>query len=141
VNGYLDSSAIVKLVLVEPGSAVMDGLWARIDVPIASLLGYAEVRSALAAASRAGRLAGPAIAAALRTAEVAWDHVSHVEIDGSLVRAAGELAERHGLRAADAIHLASAIRTREAGTVFVSFDHRLREAAAAEGFAVLPETV
>jgi predicted nucleic acid-binding protein len=58
-----------------------------------------------------------------------------------LVRTAGELAERHGLRAADAIHLASAIRTREAGTVFVSFDHRLREAAAAEGFAVLPETV
>jgi hypothetical protein len=141
VNGYLDSSAIVKLVLVEPGSAVMDGLWARIDLPIASLLGYAEVRAALAAASRSGRLAGPAIAAALRIAEVAWDHVSHVAIDEALVRMAGELADRHRLHAADAIHLASAVRVRDAGTAFVSFDRRLREAAAAEGFAVLPETV
>ena len=62
-------------------------------------------------------------------------------IDEALVRTAGELAERHRLRAADAMHLASAMRVRDAGTVFVSFDRRLRDAAAAEGFDVLPEAV
>lgn len=64
-----------------------------------------------------------------------------VRVDDALVCAAGDLADRHRLRAADAIHLASAVRIAEADTAFITFDVRLREAAAAEGFLVLPETV
>jgi len=37
--------------------------------------------------------------------------------------------------------VATAMRVRDADTAFVSFDHRLRGAAAAEGFDVLPEVV
>ena len=54
-----------------------------------------------------------------------------------------ELAERHGLRGYDAVHLASALalqQMREAmelpALTFVSADAQQREAAAAEGFLV-----
>jgi hypothetical protein len=64
-----------------------------------------------------------------------------IRLDGRLARSAGTLAERHGLGALDAIHLASAlsIATPEDRPTFVAFERRLREAAAAEGLAVLPE--
>jgi predicted nucleic acid-binding protein len=141
VNSYLDTSALVKLVLEEPGTEAVVTLWDQDSDRLASLLAYAELRAAVAAAGRSGRIPRSGAADARLETDTIWQRVIGVEIDESLVRTAGELAERHGLRAADAIHLASAIRVREAGTVFVSFDHRLREAAAAEGFAVLPETV
>ena len=54
-----------------------------------------------------------------------------------------ELAERHGLRGYDAVHLASALALQQMREVmqlpsltFVSADVRQRETAAAEGFTV-----
>jgi predicted nucleic acid-binding protein len=131
----------VKLVLHERESDATAALWVE-DVDLyASLLGYAELRAAVAQAERAGRI-GPGHAAEARSrVETVWGQVSSVDVDDVLVRSAGDLAERHRLRAADAIHLASAIRIREPGAAFVSFDIRLRDAAAAEGFMVLPESV
>lgn len=141
MNSYLDASALVKLVLVERGSDDVADLWIGSDDTYASLFGYTELRAAVAAAIRGGR-AGIASAAALRRGiEVVWSQVIGIGIDPPLVRAAGDLADRHRLRAADAIHLASAIRIRESDTAFVAFDGRLREAAAAEGFLVLPEAI
>lgn len=109
-----------------------------------SLIGYPELRAAVASAIRGGRL-DLASADSLRAlVEALWGRMVALEVDESLVRAAGELAARHGLNAADAIHLASAVIV--AGgpvgtTAFITFDARLREAAAAEGFVVLPEVV
>jgi hypothetical protein len=51
------------------------------------------------------------------------------------------ILDRHPLRAADAIQLATAMVARRvlpALTTFLSFDRRLAEAAAAEGFATEP---
>ena len=50
------------------------------------------------------------------------------------------LLSAHPLRAADALQLAAAMRSRELIGVneFVALDHRLRDAAASEGFTVLP---
>ena len=63
--------------------------------------------------------------------------------DGRLARLAGSLADRQALTALDALHLASALSLHEPGehVAFVTFDRRLREAALAEGLAVLPEVV
>jgi len=55
---------------------------------------------------------------------------------------AGEVLLRHPLRAADSLQLAAAIKwaeRRTSGYDFVCLDARLREAARAEGFSVLPE--
>jgi hypothetical protein len=60
--------------------------------------------------------------------------------DGALEHAA-ELAGAHGLRAYDAIQLASALAIRAVDkncAMLASFDHDLNRAAAAEGFEVLP---
>jgi predicted nucleic acid-binding protein len=70
-----------------------------------------------------------------------WGALTAIRLDGRLARSAGALADRHGLRALDAIHLASAlsIATPADQTTFVTFDRRLAEAAIAEGLTVLPE--
>jgi predicted nucleic acid-binding protein len=141
VTSYLDASALLKLLISERGTEAVTSLWARREDSYASLLGYTELRAAMAAAVRAGRIHPISGADARGEVESVWRSLIAVEIDEGLVRAAGDLAERHCLRAADAIHLASAIVIREPDTVFVTFDARLREAAAAEGFPLLPETV
>ena len=141
VNRYLDTSALVKLVLDEPGTEVVETLWSEPDDQYASLLGYAELRAAVSAAIRSVRVDALDALPARRGADGVWRRVIAVEVYEALVRVAGDLADRHRLRAADAIHIASAIRIREPDTAFVAFDVRLREAAAAEGFVVLPETV
>jgi hypothetical protein len=139
VSSYLDASALVKLVLAERGTDVVEDLWVHtVDIYV-SLLGYAELRAAVAAAIRGERVRASDAPALRERVEAIWDQVMGVDIDDRLVRAAGDLADRHGLRAADAFHLASAIRIREPDTSFVAFDARLREAAAAESFLVLPE--
>lgn len=56
VNSYLDTSALVKLVLAERATEMVERLWAQVDDPYASLLGYAELRSAVAMAIRSGRV-------------------------------------------------------------------------------------
>ena len=67
--------------------------------------------------------------------------VVEIRLDGRARAVAGALADRHGLGALDAIHLASAlsIATPDDRPTFVTFDRRLREAALAEGLTVLPE--
>lgn len=141
MSSYLDASALVKLVLAERGTDVVEDLWVHTVDVYTSLLCYTELRAAAAAAIRGGRVRASDVPALRDRVEVIWDQVTGIEVDDRVVRAAGDLADRHGLRAADAIHLASAIRVREPDTAFVAFNARLREAAAAEGFLVLPEQV
>jgi uncharacterized protein len=62
-------------------------------------------------------------------------------VEGVSVRALRLLA-RYDLRAADSLQLAAALvwaRDQGAGREFICLDTRLREAAAAEGFRVLPD--
>lgn len=58
-----------------------------------------------------------------------------IEVSASLALAAGELAERHGLRGYDAVHLAAAVTV--AADVIVSADSDLLVAAATERLAVI----
>ncbi|HSO28859.1 MAG TPA: type II toxin-antitoxin system VapC family toxin [Candidatus Sulfomarinibacteraceae bacterium] len=136
---YVDTSAFAKLLVPEPGTDAVDGLWEHVGDRYASLIGYAELRSAVAAAARSRRLGGLALPATRALIDALWTSVVAVEVDESLVREAGDLSDRHGLRAGDAIHLASALRVAEGPTAFIAFDGRLRDAAAAEGLIVLPD--
>jgi uncharacterized protein len=65
-----------------------------------------------------------------------------VVVDVVVLEAAARLARRHVLRSLDAIQLASAVLAAEAEpdiTEFAVWDKRLREAAAAEGFTLIPD--
>jgi len=59
-----------------------------------------------------------------------------IELDGALAQSAGELAEAHGLRAGDAVQLASALLSR--APVLATWDVALARAATEAGLAVAP---
>lgn len=61
-----------------------------------------------------------------------------IGIDGPLARAAGDLAEQHGLRGYDAVHLASAIAVEDPGLVMATWGGDLAAAAGAHEYVVVP---
>lgn len=69
--------------------------------------------------------------------EKRWQAVDVVELDALLAGVAGLAAEEHGLRGADAVHLASAA-TLGSGVAMVTLDAELRRASLAAGLDVAP---
>ena len=142
---FCDASAILKRYVDEPGTEVVDALDERLVV---SDLSTVEVPSAIWRKQRSGELA--AEDASVLVAAFDYDvrggtyqppRYATVELRPEILTRAAELLPRHELRAADAIQLASAIAARaslEFCDSFATFDHRLRVAAAAEGFTVVP---
>lgn len=139
---FLDSSALLKLYLLdEPGSdAVREATSGEVRNAM-SRLTYVEVRSALAAARRAGRLGPVAHDGAVLAFERASAEYDQVEFDSAIALRAGDLAESYGLRTGDAIQLASAQELSGDGVVLVAWDLRLRAAATAAGLPVFPQTI
>lgn len=137
---YFDSSAFIKLVVEEDGSDTAAALWDGCDAAVSSRLAYPEVRAALAAAGRDHRLD----AGDQRSAEAAWEDfwaaTRAVELTETITLHAGELAGVHGLRGADAVHLASALAVGTGDLLFAVWDQRLRSGAESVGVRVVPVT-
>jgi uncharacterized protein len=135
---YFDAGALVKLLTEETGSELAAQLWDGCDAPVSSRLAYPEVRAALAAAGRNHDLDE----ASLDTAEADWEEywaaVRPVELTEAVERQAGQLARRHALRGADAVHLASALAIGDPGLVIAVWDRRLHSGATAAGLRVAP---
>lgn len=138
---FWDSSAIVPLIVREPRSTEMRAL---LDEDERMLVWWAtgvECVSALRRLERAGTLGARDVGRsveALRLLDSTWSEVT----PAAALRARAErLLAVHPLRAADALQLAAALAWRRgdpAGAVLVTLDDRLRDAAAREGFAVVP---
>jgi len=145
VTAFADTSALVKLYVDEPGAAEVRGQAAPFTV---SAVARVEVVSALARKNRSGALAGDVAHVFARHFEADWhgsgDEPSRftiVDAGPSILNEAAALVRVHPLGALDAIQLASAVLARRAAPeldTFLTFDDRLRDAAAAEGFAVVP---
>jgi predicted nucleic acid-binding protein len=73
---------------------------------------------------------------AVSTFDAFYVLIDLIDLDDELTRRAGHLAEAHGLRGGDAVHLAAATRLHDANVVVVAGDAALLGAAAAEGMAV-----
>jgi hypothetical protein len=109
---YLETSALVKLFIPEPGSDDVDALWDGADQLLASRISVVEGRAALAGAHRAGRISASQHALAKTGLAGRLREVQMVGLTEEIARAAGEHAELHALRAYDALHLASALEAR-----------------------------
>ena len=135
---YFDSSALVKLVVDEPGSDEAAALWDGADAVVASRITHPEVCAALAAAARGGRIAE----ADREHAFEQWDGYRQglrlVELTADVEQRAGTLAARHALGGLDAIHLASALLLGAEVTVMATWDLRLRTGAAEAGLTTFP---
>lgn len=128
---YFDSSAIVKLYVDEAHSHDVEVLFRATDAILCHRIGYIEVRAALAAARRAGRIEEMAHLAIIADFRSDWSTYSIMGVDDLLAECAAELAESFGLRSYDSLHLASADRIRLTipDLLFVSFDKALNRAA------------
>lgn len=115
---YLDSSAVVKLVIPEVESKELLDFVCQLDRAISSELTVIEVGRA---ASRANGEAG------LNRAVEACRRIDLQPIDSHIIDRARRL-QPAGLRSLDAIHLASALEPRVA-PILVAYDNRLLEAA------------
>lgn len=137
---YLDSSAILKQYLLdEPDLADIHGIATESELVATSRLSFVEVRAGLAAARRSNRLDRARHDRAVIAFMDAWAGYDVLELSEEISARAGAVAETYGLRAGDAIQLASMLELDpQREVIVVAWDARLRAAATAAGLAVFP---
>ena len=124
---YLDSSAIVKLIVPEPESAALKRQLASTGDWISSALARVEVLRTL----RRRNLPDEAV----RNAEPMLERIAMMPLDDRVLSTAAEL-DPPGLRSLDAIHLATALSLFGLNAL-VTYDQRLLAAASAAGLRTM----
>lgn len=134
------TSAILPLVVEEPGSDLVARWIEEDDSVVVWGLTRLEVTSAVERAARSGRLSSAQRRAVMeRASRIAADAHEVTDLDAVRARALG-LVARHPLRAADAAQLAAALLIADpdpASLAMVVLDRRLADAAEREGLRVL----
>lgn len=138
---YLDTSALLKLIVDEPAS---DRVWALLagGVPFTGRITYAEARAGLARREREMHLETGGWELARANLDAHWDSFRIVDVTEGVVRLAGEFADTFALRGYDAVQLASATalaRSTPDPVHFVCYDRRLNRAAKMLGLPVLED--
>ena len=132
---YLDTSSLVKLYVEEEESSRVADLVRSSKVTGTSLVAYAEARAAFACRFRENAFTPREYKRLISSFDEDWDNYLIVRVTKELVRQAGNLAEKHGLRGFDAIHLSSVITLREelsTPIIFSCFDEKLQSASQVE---------
>lgn len=124
---YFDSSALIKRYVDEKGSDFVEGLFMEADTIAASSLCLPEVVSALARLQREKKLDPQRYRNCKRFAIEDFLAFEVCPLSPEVLNTSIHILERSDLRAADAIHIASAIRSK--ADRFVSGDVRQVEAA------------
>ena len=135
---YLDTSAWVKLYVHEPSSKELRN---KAETLAASVVAYPEARATFARIKAQDISTEAKHRQRLAQLNLDWENMLRIELVPAVVRTAGDLAEVHGLRGFDSIHLASALWLKEKTSTplnFAVFDQRLRAAAERAGLAVVP---
>jgi uncharacterized protein len=138
VIAYFDTSALLKLVIAEDGADQAELLWQSVGEVVVSRLAWPEAVAALAAAQRGRRLTDEDHRTAIGALRLCFDRCTTISVADRLVDHAADLAADLHLRAADAIHLATALAVMEADSLFVTWDRRLRLAAVQAGLVSAP---
>jgi uncharacterized protein len=138
---YWDASAVVPLLVSEPGTEQVRAILAEDARIVTWVWTTVEITSAIERRARSGELSREerrAALSALQELADTWDEVT----DATAVRRfAVRLLARHSIPAADAAQLAAALLvSSELGTniTFVCLDARLSDAAEREGLEVQP---
>jgi len=134
----MDTSAVVKRLLDEPGVDLAGQVWHSATVVASSEVVYPEARAALAAAQRSGRLDAAQLRAAILRLKRMVADIRLIRMDDELTEIAGSLAEEHALSGVDAIHLAAVLSIDAPRVVVTTWDRRLGIASADCGMPVVP---
>jgi predicted nucleic acid-binding protein len=122
---YLDSSAIVKLIVKEQESAALSRYLRGRQALISSALARTEVKRAVLHLG----------ADAVQRADEALNRIDLVRLNNAVLNAAGVMKPEE-LRSLDAIHLATAALLEGTLSDLVTYDSRMATAARAHGWAV-----
>lgn len=137
---YLDASALVKLFVPEPESEALNQALVGAEDVIVSDLALTEMASALGRRTREGLLTVSESRRLYREAEKLAASCQRAELTPPIHRRAERLllsSREVPLGALDALHIATALDA-EAATL-VTYDPRLRDAAASQGLFVVIE--
>ena len=126
-TAYVDSSALLKLVVREPETAALEADLAARDGLVASRLAVVECRRAARRASHS-RL--------LHTVDEILDAIYLLEMTPAILDAAAQ-ADPPLLRSLDALHVATALSVGDAQMEVITYDQRFADAARAHGLTVL----
>ena len=124
---YLDSSALVKLVVAEPETSALEADLANRDGLFASRLAALECRRAVR------RVPGKRL---IGSVEDMLTAVLLMDITPAVLETAARV-DPPLLRSLDAIHIATALATHDPDVEVVTYDNRLADAAAANGLRVV----
>ena len=136
---FCDTSALVKLYIVEPQSDQMNALVAEAEAVAVVRIAWVEFHAALARRAREVPADAPAVDDARRALAEDWTHYLILEVGQSLVERAGEFADAFALRGYDAVQLAAAhelATEAERPVAFACADQRLTRAAKILGLDV-----
>lgn len=142
---YLDTNALVKLVLPEKGHDGINRLFSIVDNHfIISSLSILEINSALSQKVNRNEIKISDLKNALTLfnkqilTQARTGKISVVQIDDNAYTDAAELVLKHrSLRTLDALHLVTALNYKDLGIIFVTADKKLKKAAKKEELEIL----
>lgn len=139
---YLDTSALVKRYIDEPGSRDVARLIEHSECHATSVVTEAELPAALARAVRMGMIARRGGEAALRAWMRDRDELLWIQLQQPTLRHAGVLAWESGVRGYDAVHLSAALWWKAnlpKELLVATYDRELWHAARQQGLDVFPQ--
>lgn len=129
---FCDTSALVKLYLVEAASDPLKALVEQAEAVAVSRIAWAEAYAALSRRAREVPADEVFITQAKRALAADWPRYLVVEVTQVVVELAGEFADTFALRGYDSVQLAAAHETKRISLLpvsFACFDMRLNKAA------------
>ena len=126
-TAYVDSSAILKLVVSEPETSALEADLLNRDGLVASRLAVLECRRAARRASHAR---------VLQRVDEVLEAIYLLEVTPAILDDAA-VADPALLRSLDAIHLVTALSVGDAALEMITYDARLADAARASGLNVV----
>jgi uncharacterized protein len=135
---FVDTSALVKLYISEPGSERMRKALARREALAVSVLAFAEIHATFARRKREGLLLATELEELQLRFAADWETLIQVPVEAAVLALVPRLCGEHPLRGADSVHLASGLLLHEEGleVTFACSDRGLLAAATAEGLKI-----
>ncbi len=137
---FCDTSALLKLYIVEPDSDLVQAKVAEAEAVAVCRIAWAEAHAALSRRAREVPEDAPAIEQAKQALANDWPRYVVLEVSQALVERAGDYADTFALRGYDSVQLAAAYETGQIAQTpicFACFDMRLNKAAKLLGMSGL----
>lgn len=129
---FCDTSALIKLLIREPGSDQMAENSLHAEAIAVCRITWAEAMAGMARRQRDDPISGDDIEQARQRLIDRWDHFTIVEVSQRLVETAGRFADVFSLRGYDSVQLAAGYELQRNGdkpVLFACYDRRLNQAA------------